>query len=62
MILLALVGPKYEVHWADVGCSGRASDGTIWIKSDLKNHLSSAENGLHVLPPAPLPGRELAVL
>jgi len=61
LILLALVGPKYEILWADVGCNGRASDGTIWNKSDLKTHLSSAENGLHVPPPAPLPGRELAV-
>ena len=61
MILQALVGPKYEILWADVGCNGRASDGTIWKKSDLKNHLSSAENGLHVPPSAPLPGRELAV-
>ena len=62
LILLTLVGPTYEIHWADVGCNGRASDGTIWNKSDLKNHLSSAENGLHVPPPAPLPGRELVVL
>ena len=34
----------------------------IWNKSDLKYHLSSAENDLHVPPPGPLPGRELAVL
>lgn len=61
VILLALVGPKYEILWADVGCNGRASDGTIWNKCVLKNLLSSPEDCLHVPPPALLPGREVPV-
>ncbi|XP_068729118.1 uncharacterized protein [Montipora capricornis] len=52
---LGAIDGRCGVQW------DRALDGTIWNKSDLKNHLSSAENGLHVPPPAPLPGRELAV-
>ena len=31
-ILLAAVGPKYELLWADVGANGRVSDRTVLQK------------------------------
>lgn len=57
IILLAAVGPEYEILWADVGTNGRASDGTVWHKSDLKQALTSAENPLNIPDATPLPGR-----
>ena len=57
VILLAVIGPKYEVLWADVGTNGRASDGTIWQRSDFKSALSSEQNPLSIPEAVPLPGR-----
>ena len=57
IILLAVFGPNYECSWADVGTNGRAPDGAIWQKSDLKKLLNSNKNELNVPPAKPLPGR-----
>ena len=43
VILLAAVGPQYEILWADVGTNGRASDGTVWHKSHLKQALTDQQ-------------------
>ena len=57
MILLALVGPDYEVLYANVGCNGRASDGTVWNDSGLKSLFASADNPLNM----PSCGREVSI-
>lgn len=57
VILLAMFGPRYQVLWADMGTNGRASDGTIWQRSDLKRALSSEDNPLNLPPAKALPGR-----
>ena len=57
VILLAIFGPNYECLWADIGTNGRAPDGAIWQKSDLKALLSSSENKLHLPSKRPLPMR-----
>lgn len=57
MILLAAVGPKYEILWADVGTNGRASDGTVWQKCRIKDALIAEDNPLNLPKPKPLPGR-----
>ena len=57
IILLAVFGPNYECLWADVGTSGRAPDGAIWQRSDLKRLLSYEDNQLRIPKPKPLPGR-----
>ena len=48
IILLAVFGPNYECLWADMGTNGRAPDGAIWRKSDLRELLSSEDNRLHL--------------
>ncbi|KXJ06492.1 hypothetical protein AC249_AIPGENE21392 [Exaiptasia diaphana] len=50
IILLAAVGPEYEILWADIGTNGRASDGTVWQKCDLKQALSSP-HWIYQMPP-----------
>lgn len=61
VILLAVIGPRYEVLWADMGTNGRASDGTIWQRSDFRSSLSSETNPLNIPVAVPLPGRTLPV-
>lgn len=57
IILLAVFGPNYECLWADMGTNGRAPDGAIWQKSDLKALLSSTEKELHLPSKVSLPMR-----
>jgi hypothetical protein len=61
LILLAAVGPQYEILWADVGANGRVSDGTVWQKCALKNALTAENNPLNIPQPRPLPGRRKPV-
>ena len=61
VILLAAVGPEYEILWADVGTNGRASDGTVWQKCQFRQALSSTENLLNLPKATPLPGRRTPV-
>ena len=58
---MAVIGPNYEVLWADIGTNGRAADGTIWHTSDFRINLSSSTNSLNIPPPKPLPGRAMPV-
>ena len=62
LILLAAVGPKYEILWAAVGANGRVSDRTVWQKCSLKNALTAENNPLNIPQPRPLPGRRKPVL
>ena len=55
VILLAIIGPNYEYLWADMGTNGRAPDGGIWQRSNMKKSLET--NELCLPPPKPLPGR-----
>ena len=61
LILLAAVGPQYEILWADVGANGRVSDGTVLQKCALKNALTAENNPLNIPQPRPLPGRRKPV-
>lgn len=61
IILMAIFGGDYECLWADVGANGRASDGGVWQRSDLKSLLSSEDNPLNLPDPKPLPGRAMPV-
>ena len=61
LILLAAVGPQYEILWADVGANGRVSDGTVWQKCALKQALTADGNPLNLPQPKPLPGRSKPV-
>ena len=61
IILLAVFGPNYECLWADIGTNGRAPDGAIWQRSDLKAMLGSKENKLHLPSMTPLPMRSKPV-
>ena len=54
IILLAIVGPEYELLFVNVGVNGRNSDGGNWSESRLKNGLE--KNTLNLPDPAPLPG------
>ncbi|XP_028415678.1 uncharacterized protein LOC114539199 [Dendronephthya gigantea] len=51
LILLAAVGPQYEILWADVGTNGRASDGTVWQKCGLKHAMTAEHNPLNLPKP-----------
>ncbi|CAB4038159.1 Hypothetical predicted protein, partial [Paramuricea clavata] len=55
LILLAAVGPQYEILWADVGANGRVSDGTVWQKCALKQALAAENNPLNLPQPRLLP-------
>ena len=48
---MAVIGPNYEVLWADIGTNGRAADGTICHASDFRINLSSSTNSLNIPPP-----------
>ena len=61
LILLAAVGPQYEILWAGVGANGRVSDGTVWQKYALKQALAADDNPLNFPQPKPLPGRSKPV-
>ncbi len=61
IMLLAVFGPNYECLWADIGTNGRAPDGAICQRSDLKEMLASKENKLHLPPMRQLPMRSKAV-
>lgn len=61
LILLAAVGPQYEILWADVGANGRVSDGTVWQKCALKKALTAENNSLNLPQPKRLPGRRKPV-
>ena len=61
IILMAVFGGDYECLWADVGANGRASDGGVWQRSDLKSLLSSEANPLNLPDARPLPGRVMPV-
>lgn len=56
VILLAIFGPKYECLWADIGTNGRAPDGGIWQRCNMKRSFET--NDLCLPPPNPLPGRK----
>ena len=58
---MAVFGGDYECLWADVGANGRASDGGVWQRSDLKSLLSSEANPLNLPDARPLPGRVMPV-
>ena len=58
---MAIFGGDYECLWADVGANGRASDGGVWQRSDLKSLHSSEDNPLNLSDPKPLPGRAMPV-
>lgn len=59
VILLAIIGPNCECLWADVGTNGRAPDGGIWQRSDMKRLLET--NEICLPPTKSLPGREKLV-
>ena len=59
VILLAIIGPNYECLWADMGTNGRAPDGGIWQRSNMKKSIET--NELCLPPPKPLPGRQRSV-
>ena len=58
---MAVFECDYECLWADDGANGRASDGGVWQRSDLKSLLSSEVNPLNLTDPRPLPGRIIPV-
>ena len=59
IILLAMIGPRYEFLYIDVGVCGHKSDGGGWSKCALKNTLE--QNTLNVPTPIVLPGRNVPV-
>ncbi|XP_045119420.1 uncharacterized protein LOC123509286 [Portunus trituberculatus] len=44
VILLALVGAKYNFLYVDVGAQGRAGDAGVWDKYNLKKYLEEKKN------------------
>ena len=44
-----------------MGANGRASDGGVWQRTDLKILLSSEANPLKLPDPRPIPGRVMPV-
>lgn len=56
IVLMALVGPKYEFPYIDVGCNGRIYDGGVFSRCSLSSALE--ENSVNIPGPQPLPGRE----
>lgn len=58
IVLLALIGPNYEIIYFDVGCNGRISDGGVYNNSELSKCLE--QNTLHLPSPRSLPGRAIS--
>ena len=61
IIFLAIFGPNYECLWADVVTNGRAPDGGMWQRTNMKSYLARPTKGIRcagLLAPKPLPGRE----
>lgn len=56
IVLMTLVGPKYEFIYIDVGCNGRISDGGVFSRCALSSALE--ENNINIPGPRPLPGRQ----
>ena len=52
IVLMALVNAHYEFTYVDVGVNGRVSDGGVFNRSHLLNHLDNDQN---IPPPEPLP-------
>nr|XP_022903892.1 uncharacterized protein LOC111416171 [Onthophagus taurus] len=57
IVLLALIGPNYEIIYFDVGCNGRISDGGVYNNCELSKCLQ--QNTLHLPSPRSLPGRTI---
>lgn len=57
IVLLALIGPNYEIIYFDVGCNGRISDGGVYNNCALSKCLQ--QNTLHFPSPRSLPGRTI---
>lgn len=52
IVLMALVNARYEFLFVDVGVNGRISDGGVFNRCNLGNHM---ENDKNIPPPEPLP-------
>jgi hypothetical protein len=59
IVLMAVVDADYTFIYVDVGFNGRVSDGGIFARSSLREHLEKSE--LSVPSPKPLPDRQNAV-
>lgn len=56
---MAIADANYKFIYIDVGTNGRASDGGVFSKCSFNRALN--EKKLQLLPPSPLPSREMPV-